>query len=394
MVERLRARQPEIERVVFARIRAVVSESVVGGNVEYETGLQAATMALIEYAIASVERDEPRTVPIPPAALEQVRRAVRAGVGLETVLMRYIAGYGALGEFLVEEADRSGFSSDQTALRDLRREHELLLEHLTNAIAAEHRQERERISRSPEQRCLEIVTRLISGESVEQEELDELDYELRSRWHLGMIAIGAGAPPTLRRLKAGLGHELLCVPCGEQSVWAWLGGQRKLTIAELERILQANDRTGVCLALGEPGWDIEGWRQTHREARLALALVRRGRRLIVHYAESRLLAAALHDPTLAKSLEQSYLAPLAGQRDGGADLRHTLRLYIDAGCNASSASCLLKVGRHTVESRVHTVEKLLGRPLASCLAELDVALRLRELDDDAESLPDAPALAR
>jgi hypothetical protein len=38
------------------------------------------------------------------------------------------------------------------------------------------------------------------------------------------------------------------------------------------------------------------------------------------------------------------------------------------------------MGRHTVESHVHAAEFLLGRSLHSCLAELDVALQLDELE--------------
>jgi DNA-binding PucR family transcriptional regulator len=57
-----------------------------------------------------------------------------------------------------------------------------------------------------------------------------------------------------------------------------------------------------------------------------------------------------------------------------------LRAYIDAECNATSAAPLLKIGRHTVESHVRTAEELLGRPLRTCLSELNVALCMDELD--------------
>jgi DNA-binding PucR family transcriptional regulator len=83
---------------------------------------------------------------------------------------------------------------------------------------------------------------------------------------------------------------------------------------------------------------------------------------------------------LGRSLRQKFLMPLAGQRDGGAILRQTLRAYIDAHGGATTAAKALKVDRHTVENRLHTVEELIGCALYTCLAEIDVALHLKELD--------------
>ena len=80
------------------------------------------------------------------------------------------------------------------------------------------------------------------------------------------------------------------------------------------------------------------------------------------------------------SIRNPDQAPLGSQRDGGVTLRRTLRTYIDLDCNATSAAEILKVGRRAVKSRVCTAEKLIGCPLHECLAELDVALRLGELD--------------
>jgi DNA-binding PucR family transcriptional regulator len=63
------------------------------------------------------------------------------------------------------------------------------------------------------------------------------------------------------------------------------------------------------------------------------------------------------------------------------DLRETLRAYIDAGCSATSATSTAGVSRHTVESRVHKAEQLIGRAIRTCIPELDVALRFEELAD-------------
>jgi hypothetical protein len=99
------------------------------------------------------------------------------------------------------------------------------------------------------------------------------------------------------------------------------------------------------------------------------------------HAARPLLAAALEDEALGASLVD-FLAPLRSRPDGGAALLRTLRAYLDAECNGSSAASALKVRRQTVGNRLRLVEHLLDRPLRSCLAELDVALRLVDLSAD------------
>jgi DNA-binding PucR family transcriptional regulator len=60
-------------------------------------------------------------------------------------------------------------------------------------------------------------------------------------------------------------------------------------------------------------------------------------------------------------------------------LRETVRAYLAAERNATSAAAALGVARHTVESRIRRAEGQLGRLLPACVAEIEVALRLDEL---------------
>jgi PucR C-terminal helix-turn-helix domain len=277
-----------------------------------------------------------------------------------------------------------------------------LLEGLTSAIAGEYAYERERVGRSPEQRRAELVRKLLSGAPVE---VGAFDYDFGA-WHVGVIATGAGAAGALRGLRVGLRCELLSVPRGEQSVWGWFGGGRRLDSADIERLHTVGEGfVGVSLAIGEPARGLEGWRVTHRQAQAArLVALRRsesrgGRGSIprnwsapdrippargvafTRYADVALLAAALKDELLSRVLVEVYLAPLEGSRDGGALLRQTLNAYFDAERNATSAAAALGVVRSTVEGRLRTIETRLGRALHTRLAELEVALRLVELDD-------------
>jgi hypothetical protein len=330
----------------------------------------------LDYVLTGIELGAEWPGPIPSVVVAQAHRAARGGVDLETVLLR-CAGWGhrVLLGFVIAEAD----DLPTRALGQVLDIQALLIERLLAAVSIEYKRELERAGRSPEHRHAELVARLLAGEPLDTA---ELGYELDA-WHVGLIATGVGALQVLRGIAAGADRQLLAVSPGEQTVWAWFGGARRLEVSELERLVPANASAGVSLAIGEPGSGGDGWRLTHRQAQAArlVALHRGGREgmTLTRYAEDMLLAAALRDEMLARSLKEIFLSPLAIRRDGGATSRQTLREYLATGCNASKAADRLGVTRHTVENRLSAAEHHLGRALPTCLVELEVALRLEEL---------------
>jgi hypothetical protein len=273
--------------------------------------------------------------------------------------------------------ERVNLASHRHGLRHLRQTQDMLLERLEAAIEREYDNAHDAIALEPEQRRTEVVQCLLAEEPVGFAELAELDYELDASWHLGMIATGTGLRSALARVKLHLACQLLLITHGE-TLWIWLGSSHKLDEAQVERLL--SDRTvWASLACGEARRGLEGWRQTHREAKGALALALRRPGTIVRYADGPLLAAAVDNKTLATWLTE-LLTPLRSRPDGGVPLLDTLRAYIDTERNCSSAASMLGVRRQTVTNRLRTVEELLGRELRiSCLGDLDIALRLAEL---------------
>jgi hypothetical protein len=274
-------------------------------------------------------------------------------------------------------------SSDRTGLDHLRRTQDALFERLAGAIEREYGEFHDSIAPKPEQQRAYTVRSLLTEESVGFAELVELDYELHAAWHLGMIAVGSDLQPVLERMKHELACQLLQVAQGE-TVSIWLGASHKPDEAHLERLLSANRTAWRALALGQLRRGIDGWRQTHHEAKGVLSLALRRRGPHVRYSNGPLLAAALENKTLARWLTE-LLAPLRSRPDGGVPLLETLRAYIDAECNGTSAASILKVRRQTVTNRLSMAEELLGREFRSGLAELDVALRLVELSVDDSS---------
>ncbi|MFZ2113882.1 MAG: helix-turn-helix domain-containing protein [Solirubrobacteraceae bacterium] len=339
---------------------------------EYVFGLRAAIASIVDYALDAGQGEE-WSGPIPSAAIAQAERAARIGISLDTVLRRYMAGYALVWDFVMEEAARGGVLGHEDSLRRVQMRHASLLDRLIVAVTDQYNREVERARRSPDRRRAELVLRLLAGEHVDSA---ELGYELDA-WHLGVIATGKNPRGAVRDLAAALDRELLPVSRGEEIVWGFLGGLRRLAGSDIERLLPARWPADVSLATGEPGRGVEGLRLTHGQALAALRVALRRPQRLTRYVDVALLAAALDDEILARSLLEIYVTPL-GER--GSELRATLHAYFTASCNTSSAARSLGIVRQTVENRLHTVEQAIGQPLHACLSDLEIALRLDELN--------------
>jgi hypothetical protein len=384
VVARLHSRRCELQEAIIASLRDGLLDSPGGEDAEYIAGLRATVVAAVDFGLRGIAAGEPRSGTVPVEVVAQARRAARIGVTLDTVLRRYISGYTIFADFLVEETVRGEFPNEKGALRRMLRSQASLLEELMQAITAEYKDEVERTRRSPERGLLDRVQGLLAGRFADGA---DLGYQLGG-WHIGVIATGENGREAVRAVAADLNRGVLTVSPEEQTVWAWLGGGQAVAPVDLKRAFGRLDTRGASLAFGGQAKGLVGWRLTYRQAQAAmLVALRSPGRQVTCYADVALVASALRDEALAASLVERYLDPLENGRDGGAALRETLRAYITAGSNASSAAAALGVARHTVENRLRTVEQRVGRALHTCLAELEVALRVEELErhDDTET---------
>jgi hypothetical protein len=148
VVARLRVRRTEIEEVIFARVRDLAPGAVEFADPEYAVGLRAAVAAVVDYGLTGIERGEESAAVAPSAALEQARRAARAGVGLDTVLRRYVAGYAVLGDYVMQEVDHSDLQGQRTAVRQVLETSASLLDRLIPSITGAYTQDLERARRA------------------------------------------------------------------------------------------------------------------------------------------------------------------------------------------------------------------------------------------------------
>jgi hypothetical protein len=373
LAARLRERLPELEAAIATRVYAISDPHDVA-DPAYLQSLNTALAAAVDLRLAVLEAGERHAAAVPPALIAQARLDARDGVSLDTVLRRYFAGNALFGDFLVEEAERAGVPS--SALRRLLAAQATLGDRLLAAVSAEHA--REALSRpgSAAERRRECVKSLLAGELVDHA---ELGYDLDAH-HLGLMARGEGAAEAMRELAGRLDRRLLAVRREEEPVWAcWLGGRGPLEVEVAVRALRDIRPDGILITVGEPGESLSGWRFSHRQAKAALPIAERGGQPVVRYSDVTLLASILRDDLAIESFRRLYLGPLDARRDGES-LRVALRAYFRAGRNVSSAAAALGINRRTLSKRLQAAERVLGRPLDSLAADLEVALSLEALD--------------
>jgi hypothetical protein len=228
----------------------------------------------------------------------------------------------------------------------------------------------------------EWVEKLLSGELLDSSRL-AYDFDLH---HVALVAVGSEAMEAVGDFSSAAGLVHLMVPRDENLVWGWVCRGESFTPEELDGLAsesrdsaQSRRDSATRLALGEPGQGLAGWRLSHNQARAALPVAQLGSDPVVRYADVAMLATILKDELLMSSLQHLYLEPLDGGRDGGEELRRTLRAYFEADRNVSAAAAAVGVTRQAVARRLRSAEERLGRPIGALGADLEIALRLEAL---------------
>jgi GGDEF-like domain/PucR C-terminal helix-turn-helix domain len=339
---------------------------------DYVDGLREAVTHGVDYGVGVLVNGDDRAEPIPLSLLTQARLAARQRLPLDLVLRRFIAAKDVLIDFVLGEVS-VGAGWEPSALRRGFAAVAAAFDRLLRLIAEEYRKERQAHRYSGQSQVADCVRRLLAGERVDS---SVLSYDIEGK-HLAVIARLTDVRPPVRRMAEELGARALILTAGED-LWIWLGSKWPLDPERVRLGLESISPTSS-FGIGEPEAGLGGWRLTHQQAEAASSIARKSAPAIVRYAEVSLVAAAMRDELLARSLQSMYLTPLERERDNGKRLRATLRAYFNADRNSSSASSALGVSRQAVADRLKTAQNRVNQPLNLCGDALALALRLEEL---------------
>jgi hypothetical protein len=367
LADAIRIHREDLHREILGRIESI-SDPRVPTDPDYAAGTRGAVFAALDYATALLENDESQPPPVPEAVLLHARLAARSGVALATVLRRYMAGFSLLSEVALREVKMA--DADRNRLLLVLSMH---LDFLLARIGEDYSVELESRRRSIPTRRAEAIQLLLAGMPAARSEIAH-DWDA---WHVGLVGVGSNVKEDLRLCFANAPGRLLLEEV-ESQAWAWVSSREQLQPSDLVEPLLTSAPEQLVLGVGEPARGLDGWRRSHRQATAALRVARLSSPPIALYSEAGVVAAILHDDLLIASLRDRYLLPV--ESDGrGADLRRTLRRYLSTECNVSSTAAALGVSRRTVRNRLRRVEERAGLRIGDCLAELDLAMRIAEL---------------
>ena len=364
---RLLHRRGEIWQAVLSRAHQVAS--VPADDVAYLEGMRAAALTAVDYGreVLEGQADLP---PVPPPLLAQARLAASTGVGVDSVVRRYVSGNAAFSAVVIEEAQKSALSPDAVQ-RVMTRQAEAF-DQLISAVTSEYGKQVNQRPDPSESRRLRLIGSLLAGDPVDS---GELGYDL-DQSHIGIVTSSSQPRALLVDLGRHVDRRVLVARGSQHETWAWLGGRNRLERKELERVLERFWPKATPLALGEDCKGPAGWRLTHRQALRSWPSTLRSPVGVVRYRQVALSSSILQDEDLVAFLHQSYLSPLLREPGGSSSLCETLRTYFDTGGNVSSTAAALSISRQTVTNRLRQVEERLGDQIANCRVELECALRL------------------
>ncbi len=374
---RLDAEIDVLVETMLARMRQEAPDFDVTSRPELADGLRASCYGNVRAALDALggDREPPRN---PPAeAMNEARATARADVGLEPLLHTYRIGHAVVLERLFGLIEELNLSPARRQGATLIGSKYLFayVDRVVGEVSEEYMTERQRVLSSSIQRRVQLVRDVLGGASIDS---TELGYRLEQE-HLAVVAQGSSADASLRDLARRLGRSLLTVAMTDDTVWAWLGSSRRLDRNDPSDPLWDRGIGATRYAVGEPGWGVTGFRESHEQALAAHRVAAHRPLPVTRYDDVALEAALLCDLRAARRFVERELGPLMDQDPRTCVLRDTLGTYLESGLNAAATAVVLNVSDRTVAYRIHSTEDLLGRAVQGRSIELAAAVRLHRV---------------
>ena len=343
-----------------------------------------AIVALLAHKIAEGD------ISVPPAAAEYARRFAQHGLSLEGLLRAYRIGHNrfvrwglaALAE-VAPSAEALAEAGNHLVLRT-----DVYIDRVAESLVDIYESERRRWDSRTDAARIAQLRIVLDNESLSTRSAQDLIEVALDGWHVGAVAWvddaadPAGALQAARRVLAeSLGRTVETVVVDDVTLWAWTTSPARaaVDVDALDRRLADGD---VRVTLGSPASGLGGFRQTHREAMRARAVVQaapaaHGR--VVRFDDVAVAALLTDHPTVLRTWVRRVLGDLAEDDEGTARLRQTVRALLSCGGSYTAAAALLHVHKNTVHYRVQRAEELRGLPIAEGRLDVEVALLACEL---------------
>ncbi|MFT4035863.1 MAG: helix-turn-helix domain-containing protein [Patulibacter sp.] len=354
------------DRIVARQLRAA-PELALPGEPGLEELLRDANELAITFVLGILQQGPGGDVDPPPAIQRLVRESVNQGIGALAILRA--------GRCLQAELTDAGLRllvaehAPLSAVADWTVRVARICGAFVDGLVRIHRERRAEVEVQPESVRTRLVRSVLAGGPA-----GALGYPMDGP-HVALLARGRTAGIGVRRLIGEFPGATLLARGPDQGVWLWLAtdcGDEE--VAERWRRAVSGGSAGI----GAAGCGVEGFRASHRKARMALRMARRGGSSVVAYSACALETLAFGDASLADEFVATELGPLLDDEPRVVVLRDTLDAYFAAG-SAAAAAALLDVSERTIVYRLRTAEQLLGHPLSMRRAEIEAALRLRPM---------------
>ena len=331
----------------------------------------------------------PDDMQAPTAAVEYARRLAQRGVPIVALVRAYRVGHGRfLSRCLDELAGRSREADLAAAVTSRMVDLSFgYIDRISEQVIAAYQQERDRWLLTQTAVRAGRVRAMLGDEPVDVDATESaLGYRLRQH-HVGVVAWvtdtvhGSDGLARLDRLASGAARALgahgrpLFVPRDESLAWIWLPVDGTVSQDALSRAFDDSD-TSMRVAVGEPAFGLDGFRQTHRQAARTqdLALAARPGSRLTTFADVGAVALICADVEAARSWVWATLADLAFDAEPQARLRDTLQIFLVTGSYTATAERMM-LHKNSVQYRIRKAEEALGAPIEDRRADLELALR-------------------
>jgi len=332
------------------------------------------------------------SITVPPAAAEYARRFAQHGLSLEALLRAYRIGHNrfvrwgiaALAEVATTPGDLAA-AADHLVLRT-----DVYIDRVAESLVEIYESERRRWdSRADAMRVAQLRI-VLDNESLSTRSAQDLAGVPLEGWHIAVVgwvedeALDPAAclQATRRVLADCLGRSVVTVVVDDATLWAWAtsAGRTAVDVGTLGGRLASV--APIRVALGSPACGLAGFRQSHREALRARAVVQaapRAHRQLVRFDDVAVAALLTDHPAVLRVWVRRVLGDLAADDEATARLRQTLRTLLACGGSYPATAALLHVHKNTVHYRVQRAEELRGQPISEGRLDVEVALLACEL---------------